>query len=147
MISIPRSYRVASKETLSGTPLPPVTQVGVVALSLIVVGGIYLSAEYPRHVSLLLPTALAVAAAILVLFNLLSIIRSKMLARDVFVHIGKWALLAYVIVAGMLEYVFVLDGIRGSGLALFTSMLFIFAIDVPVIIAFTVASFHSQADR
>lgn len=126
--------------------LPPVAQVGVVALTLIVVGGIYLSAQYPTHVSLLFPAALVTVAAALVVFNLISLIGSKILARDVFFRIGKWALLAYVIIAGMLEYVFVLDGIRGRGLILFSSMLFIFAIDVPMIIAFTVASFQSHAD-
>jgi len=123
-------------------PLPPVTEVGVGALALVVIGGIYLSASYPRRVSLLLPTILAVVAGLMVIFNIVGLARSKALSRATFFKVGKWTLLAYVIVAGMLEYVFIFDGTRGNALILLTSMLVVFAVDVPTIISFTVARYH-----
>ena len=55
----------------------------------------------------------------------------------------RWALLAYVISAGVIGFAFVRDHIRGAPLALVTVMLLIYALDVPVIIAFTVARYSS----
>lgn len=37
---------------MSGRRLPPVTEVAILSLALIVAGGIYLSAHLPRHVPL-----------------------------------------------------------------------------------------------
>jgi len=53
----------------------------------------------------------------------------------------KWALLAYVITSGMIEFAFVHDHTRGSSLVLVTLMLVVFALSVPTTIAFTVARF------
>ncbi|TAN25914.1 MAG: hypothetical protein EPN30_04650 [Actinomycetota bacterium] len=127
--------------------LPPVTEVGVGALVLVVIGGIYLSSYYPAKVSLLLPAILAIVAGLMVIFNIIGLAKSKALARAIFFKVGKWALLAYVIVAGMLEYVFVLDGTKGNALLLLTLMLVIFAVDVPTIIAFTVARYHDTSEE
>ena len=55
----------------------------------------------------------------------------------------RWGLLAYVISAGMIGFAFVHDHTRGAPLALVTVMLVIFALDVPLIIAFTVARYSS----
>ncbi len=55
-----------------------------------------------------------------------------------------WALLAYVIEAGMLVYIFVHDDVPGKTLALLVVELVLFATDVPVIIAYTVAR-HDRA--
>ncbi len=123
--------------------LPPVTEIGVGALVLVVIGGVYLSSYYPRRSPLLLPTILAAVSAVMVIANIATIVRSGSLAKALFLRVGKWALLAYVVVAGMLEYVFVLDGTRGNALILLTLMLVVFAVDVPIIIAFTVARYSS----
>lgn len=128
-------------------PLPPVTEVGVVALALVVVGGIYLSSYFPKPASLLIPTILAIVSAIMVIFNAVSLVRARGLARDAFFKVGKWAQGAYIIIAGMLEYVFVLDGTRGGILVLLTLMLVVFAVDVPMIIAFTVARYHVTTSK
>ena len=55
----------------------------------------------------------------------------------------RWALLAYVISAGMIGFAFVRDHTRGAPLALVIVMLVIFALDVPLVIAFTVARYSS----
>ena len=130
---------------LKRSQLPPITEVGVGALILVVIGGVYLSSYYPRRSPLLLPTILAVVSAVMVIVNIAMIVRSDSLAKTLFLKVGKWALLAYVVVAGMLEYVFVLDGTRGNALILLSLMLLIFAVDVPVIIAFTVARYSSTS--
>ncbi len=135
----------ASTTDITGSgSLPPVSEIGIAALTLVVVGGIYLS-SYPRGASLVLPTVLAAFAALFVLIGAVLLLVSKSLARETFVKVGKWSLLVYLIVAGMLEYVFVFDGTRGGTLIVLSAMLFIFAVDVPMIIAFTVARFHNSS--
>ena len=44
--------------------LPPVTELGMASLSLIVIGGIYLSAHLPRHVPLGPAVALLAASVV-----------------------------------------------------------------------------------
>jgi hypothetical protein len=62
-------------------------------------------------------------------------------ARDLFRRVFQWALLAYVVEAGMLVYVFIHNDVPGKTLTLLLVKLALFAIDVPVIIAFTVARY------
>lgn len=54
---------------------------------------------------------------------------------------ARWALLAYVVIAGILVFVFVYDHTRGSTLAVLILTLVVFALDVPTIMAFTVARY------
>ncbi|MEO7371510.1 MAG: hypothetical protein ABIZ69_11635, partial [Ilumatobacteraceae bacterium] len=61
---------------------------------------------------------------------------------DTFVRVGRWALLAYVVAAGMIEFAFVRNHTRGAPLAVVTAMLVVFALDVPFIIATTVARYQ-----
>lgn len=51
------------------------------------------------------------------------------------------ALAAYLVIAGMLEFVFVLDHTPGRLLVLLTLMLLVFAIDVPLLLGFSVARY------
>jgi hypothetical protein len=67
--------------------------------------------------------------------------RIKEFAWATFGVVFKWALLAYVIVAGMIELAFVHDHTRGSSLVLVTLMLTVFALSVPTTIAFTTARY------
>src|SRR4029077_15434915 len=62
-----------------------------------------------------------------------------------FFLVFRWALLAYVISAGMIGFAFVKDHVRGAPLALVLVMLVIYALDVPLVIAFTVARYSSPA--
>jgi len=57
--------------------------------------------------------------------------RLKEFSRRTFANVFKWALLAYVITSGMIEFAFVRDHTRGSSLVLVSLMLVIFAISVP----------------
>ncbi len=127
--------------------LPPVGTVGVIALILIVIGGIYMSSFYARHVSLVVPVILAIAAGIALIYAIVSALLARALVRSTFFKVLKWTLLLYVVVAGMLEYVFVYDGTRGNILVILTAMLVIFAVDVPMIISFTVAKYVGETGR
>lgn len=127
--------------------IPPVIEIGVLALALIVIGGIYISSYFPSRPPLVLPEILVALAILMVAFNVASIILAKEFAKDTFVKVGRWALLAYTVAAGMLEYVFIYDGAEGDVLILLTLMLIVFAVDVPMIIAFTVAMFQSPRSK
>jgi len=130
----------------SATPaerrLPPVSEVCVVVTALVVCGGIYLAAYMPRRAPLGPAVALLVAAGALVLWNVVTLSRLQGFARGVFFQVGRWALLGYGIIAGMLEYVFVLDRTPGSLLVVLTLMLVIFAVNIPILLAFSVARYQ-----
>ena len=73
--------------------------------------------------------------------NLFFLMRVRDFHRARFFQVGKWALLAYAITAGLIEYVFVRNGVSGSTLVVLTLSLVIYAVHVPVLIAFTVARY------
>jgi hypothetical protein len=126
-------------------PLPPITEVAVASLALIIVGGIYMAAYVPRRPPLTVPTILLVASAALLALAVVWLARLRDFARDRFFSVGRWALLAYVVSAGMIEFAFVRDHTRGAPLVVVTLMLVIFAVDVPLIIGFSVARYHRQS--
>jgi hypothetical protein len=121
---------------------PPVTQLAMVSLALIIAGGIYLSANLPEHVSLAPAVILLALSAALMTVNLLSLTRVSGFAWDRFFTVAKWSLLAYLVIGGMIEFVFVHNHVRGSTLVVLTLSLLIFAIHVPALIGFTVARYH-----
>jgi hypothetical protein len=122
--------------------LPPVARLATVTLGLIVIGGIYMAAQIGRSVTLVPPLVLAVAAALLLLVNLVLLARIQEFAWAPFRRVFGWALLAYLTIGGILEFVFVYDHTPGRQLALFSAMLLMFAVDVPLILAFSVARYQ-----
>jgi hypothetical protein len=123
-------------------PLPPVTQIGMASLALIVAGGIYLSAHLPEHVPLGPAVALLVLSALLLAGNLFSLTRVERFAWERFFAVAKWSLLAYAVTAGLIEYAFLRDHLRGGPLVVLTLSLVIFAVHVPTLIGFTVARYY-----
>jgi hypothetical protein len=123
--------------------LPPIAQLTVCSLALIVIGGILMASYVPRQPPLAAPTALTAVSAALALTSGFLLSRVEEFAWPRFFLAFKWALLAYVISAGMIGFAFVRDHTRGAPLALVIVMLVIFALDVPVVIAFTVARYSS----
>jgi hypothetical protein len=122
--------------------LPPVTELGVVSMALIVAAGISIASRLPGHVSLGLPVALLAASALLMVANLVTLSRAPGFNWAAFFDVARWALLAYCVIAGMLEYVFVKDGTRGGVLVVLSLSLLVFAVHVPLLIGFTVARFQ-----
>jgi len=122
-------------------PMPPVAWLSSVALCLVIVGGIVLASYAPRAAPLGLVTALLIVAIALMVMAAGMLVRIKEFAWATFGVVFKWALLAYVVVSGMIEFAFVHDHTRGSSLVLVTLMLTVFALSVPTTIAFTTARF------
>ena len=133
----------APSGTASGRRLPPIAEIAVVSIALMLVGGIYLAAHLPRRPPLGVPAALVIAGAVLTLADMVMLSRIRPFAWSTFFLVIRWALVAYLVIGGMLEYVFVLDHTRGTTLVVLTATLVVFAVDVPTILAFTVARYQS----
>lgn len=121
--------------------LPPVTAVGMTSLALIVIGGIYLASHLPNEVPLAPAVILLVLSAGLLIGNLIALSRVEDFRWDRFFDVGKWALLAYAITAGLIEYAFLRNGLSGGPLVVLTLSIVIYAVHVPMLIAFTVARY------
>ena len=127
---------------MSERRLPPVTPIGMASLALIVAGGIYLSAHLPKGVPLLPAEILLAGSAALLVTNLLLLWRSPDFAWRRFFAVGRWALLAYAVIGGMIEYAFVRNHVHGGPLIVLTLSLVVFALHVPTLVGFTVARFY-----
>lgn len=121
--------------------LPPVTELGMASLGLIVVAVIYLAAHMPERVPLVPAVILLAASGILLALNLILLARASGFHWRRFFAIAGWALLAYAITAGIIEYAFVRDGMSGGLLVVLTLTLVVYAVHVPVLIGFTVARY------
>ncbi|MEP7045864.1 MAG: hypothetical protein ABI949_04245 [Ilumatobacteraceae bacterium] len=126
----------------SGQRFPKAVELAVVSLAAVVVGGVWLGSHAPRRPPLALPTVLLIVATVLLAVGIIMITRVAGFSWDTFVRVGRWALLAYVVAAGMIEFAFVRNHTRGAPLAVVTAMLVVFALDVPFIIATTVARYQ-----
>jgi hypothetical protein len=122
-------------------PYPPVAWLSAGALCLVIFGGIFLASYAPREAPVSVTFPLLGAASALLLSSFIQLVRLKEFSWTTFVTVFKWALLAYVITSGMIEFAFVRDHTRGSSLVLVSLMLVIFAVSVPITIAFTVARY------
>jgi hypothetical protein len=122
--------------------LPPVTELGVVSMALIVAGGISIAAKLPGAVPLGLPVALLAASATVMVANVVALSRVPGFNWPLFFSVARWALVAYCVIAAILEFVFVNDGTRGGVLVVLTLSLLVYAVHVPLLIGFTVARYE-----
>jgi hypothetical protein len=127
--------------------LPPVTEIGATSMIAVAGGVIYLAAYLPKHAPLWAALVLLAAAAALQLLNAFLLSRIERFAWPRFFQVGRWALLAYALIAGMIEFAFVFDHTRGAQLVVMTAMLALFMLNVPVLIAFTVARYQAVPDE
>jgi hypothetical protein len=133
----------AAQEAAATRPFPPVAGLAVLSLGLVVIGGIVMAASLPRRPPLTGLGLIAGVSALLLAVAVALLTRLRDFAWDRFWLVIKWALLAYVISAGMIAFAFIRDHTRGGPLAVALVLLALFALDVPVIIAFTVARYSS----
>ncbi|MGB9113478.1 MAG: hypothetical protein WCF24_12230 [Acidimicrobiales bacterium] len=124
---------------------PPVAQLCVLSMALVIAGGILLAARLPRHVPIGPSLGLLIAAGALLVANVILISRFRPFAWKSFFLVGRWTSLAYLVIAGMLEFIFVFDHIRGSTLVLITFSLLVFAIDIPLLLSFSVARYQEPS--
>ena len=128
-------------------PFPPIAWLSTTALGFVVVGGIIVASHAPHAVPLGLPLALLGVGAVLLVTALGMLTQLKDFAWPTFTKVFKWELLAYLVVAGMIELAFVHDHMRGSPLLVVTLMLVVFAVSVPTTAAFTVARYAQPPTR
>jgi hypothetical protein len=121
--------------------LPPVAELAVASVALMLTGGVYLAAHLPGHPGLAVPVATVAAGALLTAVDLVLLSRIRPFAWPVFFLVFRWALVAYLVIAGLLGFVFIRDHTPGATLAVLVATLVVFAVDVPVILAFTVARY------
>jgi hypothetical protein len=115
------------------------------SLALIVAGGIYLSSHLPKHVPLGPAVALLAASSLLLAANLVALARVRGFAWRRFFEVARWSLLAYAVIAGMIEYAFLRNHVKGGQLVVLTLSLVVFAVHVPTLVGFTVARFYDPA--
>jgi hypothetical protein len=135
------------EHTLPDEKLPPVTEVGMASLALIVIGGIYLSSHLPQHVPLGPAVGLLIASAGLLALNLLLLRRVEGFAWDRFFTVARWSLLAYTIIGAMIEYAFLRNNLSGGPLVVLTLSLAVFAVHVPMLVGFTVARYYRPEEE
>jgi len=111
------------------------------ALCLVISGGInprlVRAAVAPHSVTV----TLLVAGLLLLATSVTMLLRIKEFSWTTFRSVYKWAQLAYLITAGMIEFAFAHDHTRGSSLVIVTLMLVVFCVSVPINIAFTTARY------
>ena len=123
---------------------PPVTEVAMLSLALIVAGGIYLSAHLPKHVPLAPAVVLLILSALLMVFNVYSLARVQGFHWERFWQVGRWSLLVYAVIGGLIEYVFLQNHLSGGPLIVLTLSLVVFAVHVPMLVGYTVARYYES---
>jgi hypothetical protein len=122
--------------------LPPVAELTVASLVLMLASGVYLAAHLPRQPPLAPVVGLLAGGAVFTTAAVALLSRIRPFAWGTFFLVARWALLAYAVISGVGVFVFVYDHTRGSTLVVLVLSLIVFAIDVPTVIAFTVARYE-----
>jgi len=122
--------------------LPPVTELAIATMVLVVIGGTFIAAHIPRDVPLLLPAVLMVTGYALLVVNLFLLTRIKDFAWATFRLVFSRSLAGYGVIAALLTYVFVRDDIPNDVMAFLATMLVLFALDIPLLFGFSVARYQ-----
>ena len=132
----------ANIETATDEPrMPPVIEAGALSLALAISGVIYLTSTLPSVPPIAPAIGLLAAAALVVVLNAVLLARTPGFAWRQFFLVFQWALLGYGIVAGLLMFVFIHNDLPTKQLVLLIATLAIGAVDIPMILAFSVARF------
>jgi hypothetical protein len=137
-----RASSPAVSESLLSRKLPPIAELAVLSIALMLIGGVYLGAHLPKPPPLGPPLGLVVVGGVISVADMILLSRIRPFAWHSFFLVLRWALLAYLVIAGLLVFVFVRNDVRGSTLAILIATIVVFAIDVPMVLAFTVARFQ-----
>jgi hypothetical protein len=132
----------SAEPDLLNRKLPPVASLSVASMALVIIGGIYLASYLPKRAPLAPAYGLLAAAAVVLAVAVALLGSIKSFAWKRFFSVLKWTFLGYVVEAGMLEYVFVYDKVRGTMLVILTLMLLIFAVSIPLLLGFSVARYQ-----
>ena len=124
---------------------PPIAELLMASMSCVIAGGIYLAAHLPNRAPLGPAVGLLIAGAALLAAGAALVSSLRPFAWRRFFQVAGWAVVAYVVIAGLLEFTFVYDHTRGSLLVVLTMSLAVFALDIPLLLGFSVARFQDPA--
>jgi hypothetical protein len=124
--------------------LPPVSELAIVTMALVIIGATYIAGHIPRDVPLLLPAILMIAGYALLIVNLYLLSRLKDFAWGTFRQVFIRSLAGYGVIAALLAYVFIRDDIPNDVMAFLAGMLILFAIDIPLLFGFSVARYQED---
>lgn len=122
--------------------LPPIMEIGVASLICTLSAGIIVAAQIPKSDMLWPAVVLLVATVALLATAAVLMARIEGFAWRSFFQVWKWAMLAYIVIAGMLEYTFIYNDTPNRILVMLTLLLIAFALTVPTLLAFSVARFQ-----
>jgi hypothetical protein len=125
--------------------LPPVTELAVACMALVIVAGIYLVAHLPQRAPLGPAVGLLAAAGALLVADAALVSSLRPFAWRVFFQVAGWTLVAYLVIGGLLEFIFVFDHTAGAMLVVLTLSLVVFALDIPILFGFSVARYQDPA--
>jgi hypothetical protein len=111
---------------------------------LCITGVIYLTSYVPRTPALGPAIGLVIAAGAVVLANAVILSRIPDFNWRVFWQVGWWTLVGYAVIAGMLMFTFIYDQLPTGQLTLLVATLAVFAVDIPLMLAFSVARFQPR---
>jgi hypothetical protein len=121
------------------TKLPPCDLLSVISLSFVIIGGIYMTSYMPEKPPLLGAITLLVVSAAIFLVNSILLVSRLNLIGHVFFKVAKWIVIVETIISAMLAYVFIYDGVRSTTLVILLMFLVLFALNIPIIVSYTVA--------
>jgi hypothetical protein len=124
--------------------LPPVSWLGAGTLALSIVAAILITSSIPDDPPLAVAIPLLAGAAVLLLVAIVLLARVQGFAWDTFFLVAKWSLVGYIVIAGMIEFAFVHDDVPNERLIPMSAMLALFAIDVPLLLGFSVARYAER---
>ena len=94
---------------------PPIDKLADLAMVLVIIGGIYMAANLPGNISLVPAWVLLILAVIVLAVGVVLLARLDDFAWGTFRLVAGWALVACIVIAGMIGYAFVYDGTRRGG--------------------------------
>jgi len=119
--------------------LPPVSELATGTLVLCVVAAVFVAGSAPHRPPMAVVWVLIGAAALLLAAGVVLLARTPSFAWRSFFLVARWSLVGYAVIAGMIEYAFLYDHTPQPQLAAMSAVLALFAVDVPLVLAFAVA--------
>jgi uncharacterized membrane protein len=119
--------------------LPEPNVIAVVSIVLVFFAIGTLASYLPRHAPLAATVTLLVLAVVVGLAAVWRLVVSRVFARSTFAVVAKPALIAVATAAGFIEFAFLYDKTRGSSLAILTAGLIVIVIELPLLLAYSVA--------
>jgi len=131
--------------SVAGRRLPPIAELLMGSMACVIAGGIFMASHLPQSAPLGPAVGLLAAGSVLLVAAAALVSRLRPFAWRTFRLVAGWAVVAYVVIAGLLEFTFVYDHTRGSLLLVLTLSLIVFALDIPLLLGFSVARYQDPA--